>query len=165
LEEYKGYATDFTMHNYENDLQEAIPKELPHMISSGCVYSDVDSARQCPTLHLISAIMNMERERFEREAIAELSSYYVEKIPVICYCLNGCSVLMNDWQDTEYFTGSFPTLFPLGAGGHISTPQKCKVPLSLKAWAKWALNYYSRRYVTIPVIMLQLRITTLRSQS
>jgi hypothetical protein len=101
--------------------------------------------------------MNMEREQFEREAVAaastESSSPYVEDIPVIRYYSNGCSVLMNDWQDIEYFTGSFPTLFPLGAGGHISTPQKHKVPLSLKAWAKWALNHHSRRYIKMPVIV------------
>jgi hypothetical protein len=165
LDEREGYAADLATHDYENDLQEAIPEELPHMISSGCVYSDVDSARQCPTLHLISAIMNMERERFEREAVAaastESSSPYVEDIPVIRYHSNGCSVLMNDWQDAEYFTGSFPTLFPLGAGGHISTPQKRKVPLSLKAWAKWALNHHSRRYVKMPVVVRGQQLTLL----
>jgi hypothetical protein len=101
--------------------------------------------------------MNMEREHFEREAVAaastESSSHYVKDIPVICYHSNGHSVLMNDWQDAEYFTSSFLTLFPLGTGGHISAPSKHKVSVSLKAWAKWALNYYSRRYVKGPVIV------------
>jgi hypothetical protein len=79
----------------------------------------------------------MEREQFEREVVAatstELSSYYIKDILVICYYLNGYSILMNNWQDTEYFTGSFLTLFPLGTGGHISAPLKCKVSVSLKA--------------------------------
>lgn len=45
LNEREGYAADLTTHDYENDLQEALPEEFRHMISSGCVYSDVDSAR------------------------------------------------------------------------------------------------------------------------
>jgi hypothetical protein len=44
LDKCEGYTADFTIHDYKNDLQEAIPKELPHMISSGYIYSDVDSA-------------------------------------------------------------------------------------------------------------------------
>ena len=89
MNEREGYAANLAMHGYENNLQEAIPKELPHMISSSCVYSDVDSARQCPALHLISAIMNMEREQFKREAVAESSSHYVKGLQTtltIKYC-------------------------------------------------------------------------------
>jgi hypothetical protein len=165
LDEREGYAADLTMRDYENDLQEAIPDELPQMISSGCVYSDVELARQRPALHLISTVMNMERERFKREAVAASSSHYVEDIPVIRYRSNGRSVLMNDWQDAEYFTGSFPTLFPLGTGGHISAPSKRKVSLSLKAWAKWALNHHSRRYVKGPVVIHGQQLTLLSFQS
>ena len=25
---------------------------------------------------------------------------------------------LNHWQDSHYFTGTFPTLFPCGTGGH-----------------------------------------------
>jgi hypothetical protein len=55
-------------------------------------------------------------------ANTDSSSHYLEDILIIHYCSDGYSVLMNDWQDTDYFTGSFLTLFPLGIGGHISTP-------------------------------------------
>jgi hypothetical protein len=54
---------------------------------------------------------------------------------------------MNDWQDQEYFTGSFPTLFPLGFGGHLAESQERPVSVSLKKWAEWALSHHSRRYV------------------
>jgi hypothetical protein len=123
------------------------------MISSGYVYSDMDLACQCPALHLILTIINMEREQFEREAVTGSLSYYIEDILVICYYSDGYLVLINNWQDVDYFTGSFLMLFPLGAGGHISTPQKHKVPLSLKAWAKWALNHYSRRYIKMLIVI------------
>jgi hypothetical protein len=126
LDKCEGYAANLTIHDYENNLQEAIPKELPYIISSGYVYSDVDLACQYPALHLILTIMNMESDQFQREAIVaantDSSSYYLEDILIICYYLDGYLVLMNDWQDTDYFIGSFLTLFPLGTGGHISTP-------------------------------------------
>jgi hypothetical protein len=64
LDKREGYAADLAIHDYENNLQEAIPKELPHIISSGYVYSDMDSACQHPALHLISTIMNMESDWF-----------------------------------------------------------------------------------------------------
>jgi hypothetical protein len=64
LDKYEGYAANFAMYNYKNNLQEAIPKELPHIISSGYIYSDVDSAHQCPALHLILTIINMESDWF-----------------------------------------------------------------------------------------------------
>jgi hypothetical protein len=96
------------------------------MISSGYVYSNMDLAHQYPALHLILTIINMERDQFQREAIAaantDSSSYYLKDIPIIYYCLDGYLVLMNDWQDIDYFIGSFLTLFPLGIRGHISTP-------------------------------------------
>jgi hypothetical protein len=107
------------------------------MISSGYVYSDIELACQCPALYLILTIINMEREHFEREAVVAAStkslSYYVKDILVICYHSNSYSILINNWQDIEYFTSSFLTLFPLGTRGHISAPLKCKVSVSLKA--------------------------------
>jgi hypothetical protein len=148
-DEREGYAVDIATDEYENDLQGVIPNELDNPIGTGCVYSDVESARQHPTLQLISTIMTLERDRLEHEAAASATNpaplHYVEDILVIRYMSNGRSVLMNDWQDAEYFTGAFPPLFPWGTGGHLSTPEKRGVPVSLKAWAKWALSHHSRR--------------------
>jgi hypothetical protein len=98
LDKYEGYAANLTIYNYKNNLQEAILKELSHMISSGYIYSDIDSACQHPILHLILTIINMEREQFKREAVAatNTNTSYIKDIPVICYYSNGCSVLMNN---------------------------------------------------------------------
>jgi hypothetical protein len=84
---------------------------------------------------LILTIINIEREQFKREAVIAINTniLYIKDILVICYYLNGYLVLMNNWQDTDYFTGSFLILFPLGTRGHILAPQKCKVSLLLKA--------------------------------
>jgi Domain of unknown function (DUF6570) len=150
-EEREGYAADIGTENYENDLQEALGDQASDSISTGCIYSDVESTQQRPELKIVSTILNIEKERFEREAPANSrgessTSRYIEDIPVIRYVSNGRSVLMNDWQDPEYFTGSFPILFPLGLGGHLSDCRERKVPVSLKSWAKWALTHHSRRY-------------------
>jgi Domain of unknown function (DUF6570) len=158
-EEREGYAADLEVGNCENDFQEALVDQANALVSTGCVYSDVESARQHPTLHLVSAILNLERDRLETEpstaggegsggSSAGAASHYIEDIPVIRYTSSGHSVMMNDWQDAEFFTGSFPTLFPLGAGGHLPVPPARSVPVSLKAWAKWALGHHSRRYVS-----------------
>jgi hypothetical protein len=152
-EEHEGYAADIGADNCENDLQEALDDQTSGPISTGCVYSDVEARRRLPTLHLISAILDLERERFQRHPQADSSdeshaSQYIEDVPVIRYVSNGHSVLLNNWQDPEYFTGSFPTLFPSGSGGHLADSQERTVSVSLEAWAKWALSHHSRRCVT-----------------
>jgi len=89
-EEREGYTADLGAGNHENDLQEAVAGQDTGPISSGCVYSDVESARQHPTLQLVSAILNLERDRFERDtppdsAGANATRHYIEDVPVIRY--------------------------------------------------------------------------------
>lgn len=149
-DEREGYAANLRAGNYENDFQEALDGQTSAPISTGCVYTDVESSRQHPTLQLVSAILNLEKDRFEREAGPRSSGeesgpHYMDDVPVIRYVSRGRTVLMNDWQDPEFFTGSFPTLFPLGSGGHLPLPQERPVPVSLQAWAGWALSHHSRR--------------------
>jgi len=151
--EREGYAADIEADNCENDLQEALDDQMSGPISTGCVYSDVGSVRQRPELKLVTAILNLERERFQSiprgdPNDGDRTSQYVEDVPVIRYVSDGRSVLLNNWQDPEYFTGSFPTLFPSGSGGHLSDSQERTVPVSLEKWAEWALSHHSRRYVT-----------------
>jgi hypothetical protein len=152
-DEHEGYTADLQVGNYENDFQEALDSQSSAPISTGCVYTDVESSRQHPALQLVSAILNLERDRFERDApplsnAGDSVPHYIDDVYVIRYVSRGRSILMNDWQDSEFFTGSFPTLFPLGSGGHLADPQERPVPVSLQAWAKWALSHHSRRYVS-----------------
>jgi hypothetical protein len=149
-DEREGYAANLRAGNHENDFQEALDRQTSAPISTGCVYTDVESSRQHPTLQLVSAILNLEKGRFEREAGPQAdgedsSPHYTDDVPVIRYVSKGRTVLMNDWQDAEFFTGSFPTLFPLGSGGHLPLAQERPVPVSLLAWAGWALSHHSRR--------------------
>jgi hypothetical protein len=61
-EEREGYTADLGAGNHENDLQ-----EVPGLSAASASHSDVESARQHPTLQLVSAILNLERDRFERD--------------------------------------------------------------------------------------------------
>ncbi|EED14505.1 hypothetical protein TSTA_107130 [Talaromyces stipitatus ATCC 10500] len=149
--EREGYAFGSAAEGLENDFHQALPDEIPDHIGSGCVYTDLESERQRPTLHLISTVMDLERERLQSAATVTEASIgglprYIDDVPVIRYSSNGRLVLMNDWQDADYFTGAFPTLFPYGVGGHISNSELRPVSVSLKAWAKWALSHHSRRF-------------------
>jgi hypothetical protein len=47
---------------------------------------------------------------------------------------------MNDYEDTEYFTDAFPTLFLYGRGGHMPTSDERSIPVSLEAWARWSFK-------------------------
>ena len=67
-------------------------------------------------------------------------------MPTISYAIRGQSALMNNWEDSCYFTGAFPTLFPTGTGGH---QDKRAVPVSLAAFVEWALNHHSRRQAAL----------------
>jgi hypothetical protein len=67
-------------------------------------------------------------------------------LPTISYVVHGQSVLMNNWEDPNYFTAAFPTLFPSGIGGH---QDERTVPVSLAAFSEWALNHHSRKQAAI----------------
>lgn len=67
-------------------------------------------------------------------------------LPTFSYAMHGQSVLMNNWEDTHYFTAAFRTLFPYGIGG----PQDERtVQASLTAFAEWALHHHSRRQAAL----------------
>lgn len=103
----------------ENDLHTAMDSMADGAIASGAVYSDVEGQRQLPELKMVTALMEMMDRPGEG-----MDAERAEQIPVITYVADGRRVLMNDYEDLEYFTGAFPTLFPYGAGGHLLPPNE-----------------------------------------
>lgn len=55
---------------------------------------------------------------------------------------------MNDYEDAEYFTAAFPSLFPYGRGRHIPASDERSIPVSLEAWAKWSLSHHAGGHQT-----------------
>jgi hypothetical protein len=60
-------------------------------------------------------------------------------MPVISYTIHGQATLVDHWSDPHYFTAAFPTLFPTGIGGHLD---ERTIPVSLEAFAEWALSHH-----------------------
>src|SRR5205814_2054913 len=57
---------------------------------------------------------------------------------------------LNDYNDPEYFLGSFPTLFWNGRGGHM---EERKLKVSFRKWVEYLLNHHSRRFARHPWFM------------
>jgi hypothetical protein len=47
--------------------------------------------------------------------------------------IHGQAALLNHWYDSYYFTAAFPTLFPMGIGGHLDQHD---IHVSLVAFAE-----------------------------
>lgn len=65
--------------------------------------------------------------------------------PILAYRIHGTATLVDHLTDPCFFTAAFPTLFPTGVGGHL---EERNIPVSLPAFAEWALSHHSRRYAT-----------------
>ena len=133
----------------ENDLHDALNDMADNTIASGAVYSDIEGERLNPELKMVLTLsdMLMDSERHSSDSVTS-SEVGGEGTPVISWKGNGRLPLINDYDDSEFFTGAFPTLFPYGKGGHICDPDQRSIPISLEAWGKWLLSHHSRRYIT-----------------
>jgi hypothetical protein len=154
--EREGYTVNLLSGNYENDLHAAQDEasfranENDPFIT-GSVYADVNGERADPNLRLIDALLGVATGRSslldETVETADDSDghqhmHRQRDLPTISYAIHGEATLMNSWEDPHYFTGAFPTLFPNGLGGH---QHQRPIPVSLNAFAQWALNHHSRR--------------------
>ena len=156
--EREGYTVRLQTGNYENDLhaaQDAIfdPEDHEPLISSS-VYTDVNGERQDPNARMIDALREVvsrngcgiSESALAAEDVIDCLDSRRGTMPTISYAIRGQSALMNNWEDPCYFTAAFPTLFPTGTGGH---QDKRAVPVSLAAFAEWALNHHSRRQAAL----------------
>ena len=142
--EKEGYASDLAENNYENDFQVAIDlaesDQLPGVAQNtmnGCVYVDVENNRQHPTDRLITAL--------QAEKYNDLDSAEAVPDSIITYRHQGQAQPLNDYEDSFFFTATFPTLFLFGNGGHLGELRNRKINVSLTTWAWWALLHHTRR--------------------
>ena len=66
------------------------------------------------------------------EGISDTHTQEPAETPVITWVGDGHRVLMNDYEDAEFFTGAFPTLFPYGRGGHLPESGERTIAVSLE---------------------------------
>jgi hypothetical protein len=153
--EREGYTVSLEGGNYENDLHAAQDRAFlsddHDPFVTGSVYTDVNGERTDPNIQLIDALLGvitgntceMDEGTPAADDISDEHQYRKRDVPMISYSIRGQAALMNSWEDLYYFTGAFPTLFPTGLGGHLD---QRPVPVSLRAFAQWALNHHSRRF-------------------
>ena len=149
--EREGYTVSLQTGNYENDFHaaqdEAFLASDNDPFVTGSVYTDVNGERTDPNLRLIDALLGVvtgnTRWVDETDGSDEHEHEHRQRdLPTISYAIRGQATLMSSWEDPHYFTGAFPTLFPNGLGGH---QDQRPIPVSLNAFAQWALNHHSRR--------------------
>lgn len=152
--EREGYTVSLGTGNHENDLQAAQDSGLdsrsgePLITSS--VSTDINGERQDPDICALDALFSVVTSRSvppvedtsARENMRNTRSFGHRKMPVISYTICGEATLVDHWTDPHYFTAAFPSLFPTGIGGHID---ERSIPVSLGAFADWALRHHSRR--------------------
>lgn len=158
-QERVGYSVNLENGNYENDWQAA--EDSSDHITEGrlpvtaSVTTDVNGERQNPDIRLLNTLCTLVdnpspsvQQRSAKDTNNATPLYGTQRrTPVIEYGVPGQTSLLNQWQDPHYFTSAFPTLFPMGSGGHMDDRF---VPVSLVAFANWALYHHSRRLVFPP---------------
>jgi hypothetical protein len=170
--EREGYTVSLQTGNYENDLQAAqdgalhandIDNESNDPFVTGSVYTDINGERTDPNVRLIDALLGVVSDNSRQETqVDEISQaandsdqhtheHRQRNLPTISYSIREQATLMSSYEDPSYFTGAFPTLFPNGLGGH---QHQRPTPVSLAAFAQWALNHHSRRLVSLSGIII-----------
>ncbi|KAJ5318263.1 hypothetical protein N7476_004683 [Penicillium atrosanguineum] len=155
--ERAGYSVNLQEGNYENDWQAAedhrdhfTDDALP-VTASGTV--DLNGDRQNPDLRLLNTMYTLiddpppdmqppHTSTSHASHTARLATAQ-QRTPVIEYGIRGQASLLNQWQDRHFLTSAFPALFPAGIGGHLDHRD---IPVSLVAFANWALSHHSRRF-------------------
>ncbi len=112
IQEREGYIAVLEMENFENNLHHTVSNTRigDSDLLSGYLYTNTDDTQKHPTMKLVSVITNHKRKSNNEDA----------NIPIFIYKNSGRVVLLNDWENLEYFTVFFLSPFPFGIGGHVS---------------------------------------------
>ena len=148
--EREGYTVWLQAGNHENDFQAAqgsFQADDEEPLMTGSVYTDINGERQDPNVRMVDALLGMVADRSGEMETPINEGVHVRhteqrNVPTISYAIWRQATLLNHWQDAHYFTGAFPTLFPCGTGSHLD---ERPLPVSLVAFAEWALKHHSRR--------------------
>ncbi|KAJ5654961.1 hypothetical protein N7490_001964 [Penicillium lividum] len=144
--EREGYAVHLDAGNHENDFQAAQDAGRETGINAplmtGSVCTDINGERQSPDKRLLKALLDMVSNPLA-SSIQNTAIRGQQQIPSLSYRIRGQATLADHWHDPAYFTGAFPTLYPLGIGGHLD---ERSFDVSLSSFAEWALKHHSRRF-------------------
>ncbi len=113
LNKREDYAINLESDNFENKLHQAV--DTTGLDDSGCLngclYMDADDARKYLTTKFVSELANHKNSG----TLINLAS----KAPVLSYQTKSYITPLNNWENPDYFTAAFPTLFLFGASDYL----------------------------------------------
>ena len=139
ISKQEGYSVDLEANNLENELHHIVDATGLNDLGclSGYLYTDADNAQEHPTTKLISALANHKDSETPIDPASEA--------PVLMYQNRGYVKPLNDWDNPDFFTTAFLTLFLCGIGDHLTKKDKLEqIRVSLQSWVKWTLSHHSR---------------------
>ena len=148
LDQREGYITSLEGGSYENDF-DALHEEVdPGTVIGGSFLSDEEGQNQNQQMAFIAKLTELVGEQEDEESMRDPHIQFSSTHP------ESDMIPKSSYQDSDFFTASFPTLFPRGTGGHKDSRRTEDV--SLQAWAKWTLKHHSRRFAKHPTFLFLL---------
>ena len=155
-DEREGYATSLQGGQFENELDAEVEDAEPGSIISRSFFSDFHGQDPNSTPALIASLRDVLAEN-PGAAVEELDDSRSDDnqgptlgpdldrpTPHISYKRAEGVPLLNSFTDPEYFTGSFPTLFPFGIVGHLGDASGNRPgKVSLQEFAKYTMMHHS----------------------
>jgi hypothetical protein len=148
LDQREGYITTLEDGSYENDFDALHEDVAPGTVIGGSFLSDEEGQNQNNQMAFVAKLTELVREQDANSSVKEPHIEFSSTHP------ESDMVPKNAYQDCDYFPAAFPTLFPLGTGGH-KDPQR-KEDVSLDTWGRWTLKHHSRRFAQHPTFMFLL---------
>jgi hypothetical protein len=158
IDRRKGYTTLLQDRLFKNDLNTEVEDAKPGSILSRSFFSDLYSQEAYPTpatLATLQAILqessnssslNDNEPRDDEDKDQVLDNY--TRLLYISYKTSQDLLLINSFTEPDYFTVVFPTLFLFSISGYLGNANRnCPETISLKAFAKYTILYYSLLYV------------------
>jgi hypothetical protein len=155
---YKGYIVSLEGGNYENDFHAVQDSTFQsnnyNLFVTGSIYTDVNREQADLNIQMVDALLGMitgntyntdkaDKETPAADNISDRRQYRKRDVLIVSYTIYRQATLMSSWENSYYFTGAFPMLFPTGLGRYLD---QRLVPVLFTSFANWALNYYSKRY-------------------
>lgn len=126
------YRANLKINNDENKIYHAIKSASINDsgIFSSCIYTNIKESRQNSYLKLIFIIYNLFANYLTYENATQIFQNTTRL--VIIYNLSGNKIVLNDWDNLDFFSVAFFTFFPYSNGGHIATRS---IKIYLPTWA------------------------------
>lgn len=131
ISKWEGYAINLESDNFENKLNH-VGNTASLNISAclgGCLYTDIDNAWKHLTTKLISVVENHKD--------SGISIDHASKVLLLTYQNKSYMKPLNDWDNPDFFTSVFPTLFLFGIGGYLTKKDESgQIRVSFQSLAK-----------------------------